>query len=83
MSRIETLARQIAESFPAGDYQTLIQELRSAIKDADNPKANQYRAMAKEKWESEGECEIDDNAIVSESEDGGAYVQAWVWVDNE
>lgn len=28
----------------------------------------------------EGELEVDDNAIVSESDDGGAYVMAWVWV---
>lgn len=28
----------------------------------------------------EGECEIDDYAVVSQSEDG-AYVMAWVWVD--
>lgn len=28
----------------------------------------------------EGELEVDGNAIVSESEDGGAYVMAWVWV---
>jgi len=31
---------------------------------------------------SEGELEIDDDAIVSFSSDGGAYVQAWVWVDD-
>jgi hypothetical protein len=28
----------------------------------------------------DGECEIDDNAIVSEGGDNGAYVSAWVWV---
>lgn len=28
----------------------------------------------------EGECEIDNNAQISYSSDGGAYVQAWVWV---
>ncbi len=30
----------------------------------------------------EGELEVDDNAIVSEST-GGAYVMAWSWVDDE
>lgn len=30
----------------------------------------------------EGELEVDDNAIVSESEDGGAYVMAWAWVND-
>lgn len=28
----------------------------------------------------EGECEIDDHAVVSQS-DEGAYVMAWVWVE--
>lgn len=30
----------------------------------------------------DGELEVDDNAIVSVSEDGGAYVMAWVWVSD-
>lgn len=38
-----------------------------------------YRAAAKEAYHSQGEIEIDDNAVVSHSEEG-AYVQAWVWV---
>ena len=28
----------------------------------------------------EGECEVDDNAKLSEGDDNGAYVQAWIWV---
>ena len=39
-----------------------------------------YRDQAREEWVREGEIEIDDDAEVSISEDGGAYVQAWVWV---
>lgn len=31
----------------------------------------------------DGELEIDDNTIVSVSEDPGAYVMAWVWVSAE
>jgi len=41
---------------------------------------NFYREKAKKEREKEGDLEIDENAIVSLSEDGGAYVQAWVWV---
>lgn len=33
-------------------------------------------------WEEEGQLEIDDNAVVSYSTDDGAYVAAWVWVNN-
>jgi hypothetical protein len=31
----------------------------------------------------EGSLEIDDNALVSCSNDGGAYVMAWMWVSDE
>lgn len=37
--------------------------------------------MASKKYEREGTLEIDDNTVVSEGDDNGAYVQAWVWVD--
>ncbi len=38
------------------------------------------RALAKLTLEKEGELEIDDDAVVSESDENGAYVQAWAWV---
>jgi hypothetical protein len=38
-----------------------------------------YIAEAKRKYHVDGEVEIDDDAVVSHS-DEGAYVQAWVWV---
>lgn len=41
-----------------------------------------YRKAAKETYHRQGEIEIDDNAIVSHS-DEGAYVQAWVWISND
>lgn len=36
--------------------------------------------LARKKHQKEGTIEIDDNAKVSEGNDNGAYVQAWVWV---
>ena len=42
-----------------------------------------FLAVAKDKYAREGELELDDNAIVSISESGGAYVQMWRWVSNE
>jgi hypothetical protein len=36
---------------------------------------------AKAQFEDEGTLEIDDNAEVSASDDGGAYVAAWVYVE--
>lgn len=38
------------------------------------------RQMAKDEWNKDGEIEIDDGAVVSEGDDNGAYVAAWVWV---
>jgi hypothetical protein len=38
------------------------------------------RDMAREKYGSEGQVEIDSNARFSEGDDNGTYVQAWVWV---
>lgn len=29
---------------------------------------------------SDGECELAEPVVISEGEDNGAYVQAWVWV---
>ena len=40
-----------------------------------------YRKAAKALHEDEGEVEIDDGAMVSEGDDDGAYVAAWVWVN--
>lgn len=39
------------------------------------------KQLAREQHQSDGECEIDDNALISEGDDNGTYVQAWVWVD--
>jgi hypothetical protein len=37
--------------------------------------------LAREQREIEGPVEIDDNALLSEGNDNGCYVTAWVWVD--
>jgi hypothetical protein len=62
--------------------------LSKAIKEASESRTEQeaeYFDAAKDAWERAGEIEIDDDALVSLSEDSedvtGAYVQAWVWVD--
>lgn len=47
-----------------------------------------YRRKAKKLYHEDGEIEVDDDAEVSWSskvngEPAGAYVQAWVWVDDD
>lgn len=39
--------------------------------------------LAREEHGRDGECEIDDGATLSEGDDNGTYVQAWVWVSFE
>lgn len=51
----------------------------SPAEDTERRKAILLEAV--EQHYKEGECEIDENAVVSEGDDNGAYVQAWVWVD--
>ena len=36
--------------------------------------------LARDRHEDEGQVEIDENAQLSEGNDNGCYVQAWVWV---
>lgn len=45
-----------------------------------DPRCEAYRHAADERWAREGEIEVDESAVVSEGDDNGAYVQAWVWV---
>lgn len=59
-------------------------QLKHTYADDNQPDANQpdesaqYRQEAKDRYHDEGTIEVDDNATVSQSDDG-AYVQAWVW----
>lgn len=42
---------------------------------------NTIRNLAAREYSDLGRIEIDNNADVSEGDDNGAFVQAWVWVD--
>jgi hypothetical protein len=42
----------------------------------------EYRGLAKRFFHDEGVIEIDDNARIAKGAECGAYVEAWVWVDN-
>jgi len=54
---------------------------------APDPIDEAYRKAAKKQYHDEGRIEVDDGATVSKAQDvtvsGGAYVQAWVWVEND
>jgi len=51
-----------------------------------HPTDEQFRKAASKQYHKDGEVEIDQLAPVSRADgnpDGGAYVQAWVWVYDE
>lgn len=45
-------------------------------------KDTDYITAARAQYQREGSIEIDDNAVVSRGSDPGAYVAAWVWVED-
>jgi hypothetical protein len=65
-----------------GPLDRLLEKLDEALRDDKNPVLREYRRRAKKMYK-EGELEIDDDAVVSKGDDAGAYVQAWVWVEDE
>ena len=90
MSRLESTAREAVKAWRDGPgaytnpvFQHAFAEMAKAVDDADSDVAlsDLYREKAHDEHHRDGECEIDDGAIVSFSDDGGAYVQSWVWVE--
>jgi len=94
---LETLARERALSADlidalriVVDEKTDAQALVSAALRARDPKParlttaqyEDYIARAREQYGDEGSIEIDEGARVSAGNDDGAYVEAWVWVDD-
>ena len=67
------------------DRDTEIGLIRAKIDQYTSPESKDQRyrdAAAQQSWVRDGECEIDDHAVVSGS-DEGAYVMAWVWASRE
>ncbi len=66
---------------------TLTSKVKDAIKEAENAisegrpeNVDQIITLAIDTHHQDGEVEIDQNAIISEGDDNGCYVSAWVWV---
>lgn len=83
---LKSAARKIAQEYKEEKSITAdhVLELIKAIDDVDTcnkEEADRYRERARETWASD-ECEIDENATVSISENG-AFVQAWIYVEKE
>jgi len=46
-----------------------------------NDRQRRIAARARLRLTHEGELEIDDRTVISEADDNGSYVMAWVWLD--
>ena len=64
------------------EIEALVDRLKTCRGEQMQPIAEAYRDHASEHLTDDGAVEIDDNALVSIGNDPGAYVMAWVWVDN-
>lgn len=89
-SAIEGSARRYLRARAIGETDQIekaLAELHRAVAHADiegdRDLIGRFRDVAYDKWDrDDGGIEIDPDAIVSFDEPGGAYVQAWVWVDD-
>lgn len=73
---VKTVVQQFAELLDAGLSQAdVLDALAARLSD-------EQRALierARTQHNRDGELEIEDNALISESDDNGVYVLAWVW----
>jgi hypothetical protein len=68
---------------PDCSYTALLKDIDAHLappSEEDQAFLDSYIEAARDEYQRDGEIEIDDDAVVSHSEEG-AYVAAWVWVD--
>ena len=46
-----------------------------------NDRERRIAELARRRLTHEGELEIDDTTVISEADDNGSYVMAWIWLD--
>ena len=63
---------------PSSELRHAIEAVEELLSDS---RRQQILGLARGTLAREGELEFDDDAIASEGDDNGAYLQAWVWVD--
>ena len=78
--QVETIQELLATKHPV--HVDLEATILAQVNDFNSEDRKGIVDEARAAYGYEGEIEIDDNAILSRSEEG-AYVQAWVWVGKE
>lgn len=81
-SRMVTLSETQIKALLALDMPPELAEFRSQLADPVSPWNRDVLTLAK-RADQEGAIEVDNSAIVSEGDDNGAYVSAWLWVSFE
>ena len=82
LQRLTNILDTLAGTVVAHDAQ-IEKLIEAAEKHLDDPRREQIVEMARESLGREGAIEFDDDAVVSEGSDNGAYVEGWIWVDFE
>lgn len=72
------LARQVMD----GDEAAARELAQLILEDEADENAARFIDLARRQWVESGNLEIDDDAEVSQSA-AGAWVQAWVWVEED
>lgn len=75
--QVKQLADLLREAFPETPQPDLPYGRRTA---QDTERDNLIVQIARDNHERDGVLEIDSPTVISEGDDNGAYVQAWVWV---
>jgi hypothetical protein len=71
-----TAAKAVKNPTPA-----LRKTIKAAEKHLNDPRRETILELARRTLAREGELEFDDDAIASEGNENGAYLQGWVWMD--
>lgn len=80
---IEEVRNTHVTSRPQASWRSrTLQALQTAAASDEIALAQEYRDYARKTHNVEGHLEIDPDAVVSLGCEKGAYVQAWLWVDD-
>lgn len=76
-------AEQVVAALLKANNDKLAGAVHAAILSSELDEIDEAFLEAAQKTQNYGEVEVDEDAVVSVSSDGGAYVMSWVWLDAE
>ncbi len=82
MLKIETAAREVVKNWEKGDLAGAVRELSKALTEIDEARTKHAAAIAVARQQCNDELEIDDEPLLSDSENG-VWVGAWIYVPTQ